>query len=106
IRDPELDRLVRELNRSNSLPGEEAGRATSPAEPLLDLPLRTQVSEGEPLDELLVEMVRQRASDLLLVAGLPPVFRIDGRLVRLQADPLDGDAIAALFQPHLGGRFR
>jgi twitching motility protein PilT len=106
IRDPELDRLVRELNRSDSLPGEAAGGATPLTEPLLDLPVRTQVSEGEPLDELLVEMVRQRASDLLLIAGLPPVFRIDGRLVRLQADPLDGDDITALFQPHLGGRFR
>jgi twitching motility protein PilT len=62
--------------------------------------------EGEPLDRLLGEMVRQRASDLLLVAGLPPVFRIDGRLLRADSDLLEGEEIAAMLQPHLGARAR
>jgi twitching motility protein PilT len=64
------------------------------------------VEEGEALDRFLVEMIQQRASDLLLIAGMPPVFRVDGRLVRVEGTSLDGDEMAAIFRPHLGGRSR
>ena len=40
------------------------------------------------LRELLEQMVRMRASDLHLTAGLPPQFRVDGQLVSSDADPL------------------
>jgi twitching motility protein PilT len=112
LRDPELDRLVQELNSRNA--PEEGPESSVPAPPpgsppapeLLDLPGRARVEEGEPLDALLLELARQRASDLLLIAGMPPVFRVDGRLVRAQAEPLDGDDLGLMFKPHLGARTR
>jgi twitching motility protein PilT len=72
----------------------------------LDLPGRARVEEGEALDVLLLEMSRQQASDLLLISGMPPVFRVNGRLVKAQAEALDGDELAQMFRPHLGTRAR
>jgi twitching motility protein PilT len=110
LRDPELDRLVQELNRQNAAPEASEEPAAAPAgfptPEMLDVPGRARVEEGEPLDTLLLDMSRQRASDLLLIAGMPPVFRVDGRLVRAQAEPLDGDDLSQTFKPHLGGRAR
>ena len=107
LRDPELDRLVKELNQQD----ESAEPGSPPAVPLsskeeLDAPSRSRVQEGEPLDTLLMEMGRQGASDLLLLAGMPPVLRVHGRLVRVQADPLDGDEVGQMFKSHLGARAR
>jgi twitching motility protein PilT len=114
LRDPELDRLVQELNRQDAPEGAEeedpvaapAASGASAAGEELDLPGRSRVEEGEPLDTLLLEMARQRASDLLLLAGMPPVFRVDGRLVRAQGEVFDGDEVAQMFKPHLGTRAR
>src|SRR5262245_59347974 len=112
LRDPELDRLVQELNRRNAPEAEPEDKAPAPPAgsppipELLDLPGRARVEEGEPLDALLLELARQRASDLLLIAGMPPVFRVDGRLVRAQAEPLEGDGLSQMFKPHLGTRTR
>ena len=115
IRDPELDRLVQELNRQGTLPAEDepggpaaAGARSSSLEPFepLDKPAQSRVEEGGTLDRLLLEMIHQKASDLLLIAGLSPVFRIDGRLIRADAAPLDGDELGAMFRPHLGERAR
>jgi twitching motility protein PilT len=128
IRNPEMDQLVRQLNREEG-PAEGTDQAeeaaesdgslqplsfTAAAKPgpaisrfdLLDRPGQARVEEGEALDRFLLEMVHQRASDLLLIAGLPPVFRVDGRLVRTDAAALDGDEMARIFRPHLGGRSR
>ncbi|MES1241073.1 MAG: PilT/PilU family type 4a pilus ATPase [Acidobacteriota bacterium] len=110
LNDPELDRLVQELNRPTP-PGESAQEGapaplSTPAAEELDLPGRSRVEEGEPLDGLLLELARQQASDLLLIAGLPPVFRVDGRLLKAQAESLDGDELAQMFKPHLGSRTR
>ena len=108
LRDPELDRLVQELNQNQQDEPEVSGAPVAPLSSAeeLDAPSRSRVQEGEPLDILLMEMGRQGASDLLLLAGMPPVFRIDGRLVRVQADPLDGDEVAQMFKSHLGARAR
>jgi twitching motility protein PilT len=152
LRDPELDRLVHELNRragaeaqrdardapgaddgeagggpTPDAPGAEAGEAgggpgvpaarghpPSPAprlersepEAAPELPARASAEAGEALGGLLAEAIRRAASDLLLLPGLPPVFRVDGRLKRGEAEPLDGDGIARLFQAQLGGRAR
>jgi twitching motility protein PilT len=108
LNDPELDRLVQELN--SQTPPEEgvpetAGSTAQPAEDL-DRPGRARVEEGEALDLLLLELARQQASDLLLIAGMPPVFRVDGRLVKAQAESLDGEELAQMFRPHLGSRAR
>lgn len=107
LRDPELDRLVHELNRQDQPqePGSPGAEPFSAAEEL-DAPARSRVQEGEPLDTLLLEMGRQGASDLLVLAGMPPVFRVNGRLVKVQAEPLDGDEVGQMFKPHLGGRAR
>jgi len=112
IRDPELDRLIQELNRQDGQPNDAsplpAGAPAAPSAGLdaLDLPSRSRVEEGEPLDSLLLDMTRLGASDLLLLAGLPPVFRVSGRLVRAQAEPFDGDELTQMFKPHLSGKSR
>ena len=75
----DLDRLVDELE-------------TSRAE---------RLRGGVGLDGWLDVMVSRQASDLLLLAGEPPTFRIHGPVVRAAADPLDGDDIEALVLPAL-----
>jgi twitching motility protein PilT len=113
LKDPELDRLVQELNSQNpptpsdtGMPEGEAPQPPPGAAEDLDRPGRARVEEGEALDHLLLELSRQQASDLLLLAGMPPVFRVDGRLVKAQAEPLDGEELAQMFKPHLGSRAR
>jgi len=53
------------------------------------------------LDQWLDIMVERQASDLLLLAGEPPAFRIHGPVVRATAEPLDSDDIEALVLPAL-----
>ena len=43
------------------------------------------------LRELLDEMVKMNASDLHLTVGSPPVSRVDGKLVRMNYDPLTSE---------------
>lgn len=43
------------------------------------------------LQQLLKAAVKQKASDLHIVAGSPPVLRVDGRIVRVKADELTPD---------------
>ncbi len=119
LRDPDLDRLIRQLNEGGEAPSEPDGDAFSPvfespvfespsaaeSPTALHAPTQIVVNEGEGLDRLLVSMAQRGASDLLLVAGLPPVFRINGRLNRLEdVGALEGEEIAKLFLPHLGGK--
>jgi twitching motility protein PilT len=46
-------------------------------------------------------MADRNASDLLLVAGEPPSFRIEGRVVRGDTAILDGDDIVEMVEPQL-----
>ena len=86
-RDPDLEALVRELNDSDAAANEaRAVESWAPA----------SVAEGNPLEKLLIEVAQRGASDLLLVAGVPPVFRIGGRLTRTADAPLTNDEIHAL----------
>jgi twitching motility protein PilT len=85
--DPDLQALVRELNDSESATNEE--RAATAWAPV-------SVAEGNPLEKLLIEMAQRGASDLLLVAGAPPVFRIGGRLTRTADAALSHDDIHGL----------
>jgi Tfp pilus assembly pilus retraction ATPase PilT len=94
IRDPELQALVRELN--------DAGEVSGPRRPEA-LPLH--VPEGNPLEKLLIEVAQRGASDLLLVSGAPPVFRISGRLER-KGEVLSSEDVQTLFAPLLTGRLR
>lgn len=48
------------------------------------------------LDMLLTELAEQKGSDLHLVAGQPPIFRIDGALVRREGEAMEEEALNAL----------
>ena len=121
LRDPDLDRLVRQLNEQGGAPSEPDDDLFSPVfesavfespsttegSTTLRQPAQVLVSEGEGLDRLLVAMAQGGASDLLLVAGMPPIFRVNGRLNRVEdVGPLEADEIGKLFQPHLGVKER
>jgi|GEM_PF-253070 len=87
-------------------PGEERAEAASWLDQLPEPPPRASLEAGDALGRLLAEALRRGASDLLLLAGLPPVFRIDGRLKRGDAASLDADDVARLFQSQLTSRVR
>ena len=80
--DDRLRRLARELN---SLGGE----ASLP-------PVERDPSGKLRLDLLLARAAEIRASDLLLVPGVPPVARVDGRLLAIDPGRLDDRGAAAL----------
>ncbi len=103
VPDPEIDRLVAEMNRLVER-GEDGHGDPEGGVRDLDEPGLRFVASDETLSELLGEMVRRQASDLLLVPGAQPVVRINGQLSRLEGDVLDGGTIRALFSAHLGGR--
>jgi twitching motility protein PilT len=114
-RDPELEQLVRQLNegrdegqgsrvegRGEDEPSRE-NLAASP--PTLD-PRPSTLSPSTPLEHLLIEMAQRNASDLHLVSGAPPIFRIGGRLTRASDDPLSSDDIQSLLATLLTSRVR
>jgi len=87
-------------------PDSERPEATAWLDQLPEPPPRASLEAGEALGRLLAEALRRGASDLLLLAGLPPVFRVDGRLKRGDAAALDADEVARLFQPQLASEVR
>jgi twitching motility protein PilT len=54
------------------------------------------------LDRWLSEMVHRKASDLHLVAGRPPLLRIDGSLVAIGPDPLEAAQLERLLEEIAG----
>lgn len=90
-RDAELNELVREINRS-----EDAGGRPKPARQV-----EPSVLPGDQtaLQLLLAEMVSRDASDLLLIAGTPPVLRIHGELVSLGSEPVSD--VGTILAPYL-----
>ncbi len=88
--DDKLARLVAELNR-----------AAAPAS-ARDTP--GPRADSSSLDRLLAQAARQHASDLLLVAGAPPVLRISGALAAAAAAPLSGEDTRELVLPLLEPR--
>jgi twitching motility protein PilT len=92
-RDPQLDQLVKELNDGSAPPPEND--ASQPVKPLVTWP-PANVDEGHPLESLLTQMAQRNASDLLLLAGTPPVLRVDGRLAKTDAAALEQKDIHAL----------
>lgn len=67
----------------------------------LDRPAVRSTGSGAGLEVLLRLMADREASDLLLLAGEPPAFRIHGQIARVDGAPLDGDDIEHLVMPHL-----
>jgi twitching motility protein PilT len=96
-RDPGLEALVRELNDTEPVPDPTGAVISWPA---------SSVPEGNALETLLIDVAQRGASDLLIVAGAPPVFRIAGRLSRTNDAPLSSDDIHALFAGVVTGRVR
>ena len=76
---PRLDRLVRELNSSDVMRPRDAAR----------------------LEEWLAILRAQGASDLYLVAGVPPSIRVHGAVRQLPEPALDGDEIQECILPVL-----
>jgi twitching motility protein PilT len=97
--DPELEQLVRELNEAEAATSEPRAAAAAAWPP-------ASVPEGNALEKLLIEMAQRGASDLLIIAGVPPVFRIAGRLNRTADAPLSNDDIQSLLGNLVGGRVR
>src|SRR5512140_1672146 len=58
-------------------------------------------SAGQGLIGWLNVMADRQASDLVLVAGEPPILRIDGRILRSAGAMLDGDDVFELVAPEL-----
>jgi twitching motility protein PilT len=92
IRDPKLDQLVKDLNRTDAAAETEVS-PVSPAGPAWPA---AQVAGDNPIEPLLAEMAKRGASDLLIIAGSPPIYRIDGRLVRAESAPLDAEETRGL----------
>jgi twitching motility protein PilT len=99
IPDPELERIILEMNRAAS-----AERGEPDEAPAWDGPDLREVHGDEALDVILREMVQRQASDLLLVPDSRPVVRIDGRLETLALAEVTDEAIRGHFTPHLGRR--
>ena len=97
IPDPGLAQLVRELNDTETASDE--ARATSAWPP-------AEVAAGNPFERLLIDMAQRGASDLIIVAGAPPVFRIAGRLARTADALLSSEDIQSLFSTMLTARLR
>jgi twitching motility protein PilT len=102
MRDPELDRLVEELNQNDDEP--ELARPSSAA-PRAEWP-PSQVTSGNPLESMLIEMARRGASDLHVIAGSPAVFRVGGRLMRADAGALSGEETQSIFNELMTARVR
>ena len=58
------------------------------------------------IEELLEEAVSKGASDIHISSNLPPVFRIDGNLVRTNREPLTSDNVETLVFPILNNEQR
>ncbi len=58
------------------------------------------------IDDLLKEVVQYKASDLHVSAGLPPVIRVDGNLLRTKYDPFTPESIEDLLFPMLNNEQR
>jgi twitching motility protein PilT len=90
----DLDQLVAELNLAS------AG----------SLPLAVQTADPAILESWLHKVREVDGSDLLLVAGAPPIVRASGKLLRVNDDALGSDDIEstvwALVAPRLQDRYR
>jgi twitching motility protein PilT len=99
IPDPELERLIQELNRSL-----DRDRDGAEEEIEWNGPDLREVDGEEALDGVLGEMVRRDASDLLLIPGTAPVVRVNGRLETLALPGVGDNLVRELFGPHLNRR--
>lgn len=106
VPDPEIDRLVQETNLLADGDGAPPVSDQGPQWSGLDDGRLRVVDTGERLAGLLRGMAALGASDLVLVAGSPPIARVDGRLRRLEQEALGVSTVEDLFFQHMGERSR
>jgi twitching motility protein PilT len=85
--DNELSKIVAELNRA------------APSNKAAAVPRGPQSTAS--LDQLLHFAAGRGASDVLLIAGVPPMMRITGNLAQASAPPLDSEDVRSLVLPLL-----
>ncbi len=100
--DPEIDRLVQEMNRSVKPDSENSPPLRTREEAELDGWGGSPTAAGGELLRLVAEMIHRNASDLVLVPGSAPVLRVNGRLERMEDRSIDKDAIRRLFESNIG----
>jgi twitching motility protein PilT len=67
----------------------------------LDAAAASLSPDTRSLDLLMARMAHDGASDLLLLVGEPPAFRVNGRVIRSAAEPLDAGDIEDMVLPGL-----
>jgi len=100
-RDPDLDRLVEELNRTDQRAQDTPPPGTSEQ---ASLDPHREVTVGSNLQSLLLSMTGQKASDLLLISGATPFCRVSGELVAIGHAILTGEDVRTLFAPYFSAR--
>src|SRR5690242_794544 len=85
--DNELSQIVAELNRA------------APSQQKSPAPRAPQSTAS--LDNLLATAASRHASDVLLVAGAPPMFRVNGSLTSAAGAPLEGEDVRSFVLPLL-----
>lgn len=89
-----FDDLLAELQAVETAATDEDREAPA-AEPIV------RTGDASRLERWLTTLLERRGSDLLLVSGVPPVLRIDGRVQSLREDVLDGQDIETAVLPTL-----
>ncbi|HEV8657191.1 MAG TPA: PilT/PilU family type 4a pilus ATPase [Thermoanaerobaculia bacterium] len=95
VRDRQLEELVKELNETDATPRDAGVERLTPPE---------VIPEGNALEHLMIEMAQRGASDLLIIAGAPPIFRINGALTKTDAAPLSHEEVHSLLATVVSGR--
>ena len=103
VPDPEIEELVQEMNRLVDPAEEQVAPEGSDQGPLDRPELRLVAADGV-LSQLLIEMARRGASDLILVPGSQPIIRVNGQLHRLEREVLGSRSVRSLFSNNLGER--
>jgi twitching motility protein PilT len=94
--DNELSELVAQLNRA--APSNKTATAAAARSPQSSSPL---VGDSASLDQLLATAAKRGASDVVVVAGAPAVFRINGALNLAAGPAFEPEEIRALMLPLL-----
>lgn len=87
-----------------TIPG-TAASPVPPAPPPAAVPAQVANEFTNEIDKLFAAMQKSNASDLHLKAGSPPLFRVQGRIVRAKAQPLTLDHIKQLIAPIMKPRY-
>ena len=86
--DDELSQIVAQLNRA--APSQQRSA-----------PVPRGPQSTASLDQLLATAAARHASDVLLIAGAPPMFRVTGSLTPATSAPVDGEDVRSLVLPLL-----